>query len=68
MNCGFKGRYLVDDELQVQTFVEEPSPKPDTTSHSSHFSNTELSWLPDIVKDFIFPAGFPGDWMNLYIY
>lgn len=51
---------MVDDELQVQAFIEEPSSKANT-SQSPDFSNTELPWLPDIVKDFVFPAGFPGD-------
>ncbi|KAM5560415.1 protein root UVB sensitive 5 [Rosa sericea] len=63
---GTAKRYVVDDELQVQTFVEEPSSKANTYQ-SSHFSNTELSWLPDIVKDFIFPAGFPGSVSDDYL-
>lgn len=50
---------MVDGELQVQAFIEEPSSKANT-SQSPDFSNTELPWLPDIVKDFVFPAGFPG--------
>ena len=60
LNCGFTSRYVVDDELQVQAFIEEPSSKA-ITSRSPDFSNTELPWLPDVVKDFVFPAGFPGD-------
>lgn len=59
---GFSSRYVLDDELQVQTFVEdELIGSVSDSSGSSHFNNEKLSWLPDIVKDFIFPAGFPGD-------
>ncbi|XP_050381459.1 protein root UVB sensitive 5 isoform X2 [Argentina anserina] len=63
---GTAKRYVVGDELQVDTFVEEPSSNP-TTSRSSHFSNAELLWLPAIVKDFIFPAGFPGSVSDDYL-
>lgn len=52
---------MVDDELKVQTFIEEERSLVSNNSESTHFSNSTLSRLPDIVKDFIFPAGFPGD-------
>lgn len=51
---------MVDDELQVQAFIEERSSQ-SNKSQSPDFSNTVLPWLPDVVKDFVFPAGFPGD-------
>lgn len=65
---GTAKRYVVDDELQVQTFVEdELIGSVSDSSGSSHFNNEKLSWLPDIVKDFIFPAGFPGSVSDDYL-
>ncbi|CAB4284734.1 unnamed protein product [Prunus armeniaca] len=64
---GTAKRYVVDDELKVQTFIEEERSLVSDNSESSHFSNSTLSWLPDIVKDFIFPAGFPGSVSDDYL-
>ncbi|PQQ06925.1 protein root UVB sensitive 5 [Prunus yedoensis var. nudiflora] len=64
---GTAKRYVVDDELKVQTFIEEERSLVSNNSESSHFSNSTLSWLPDIVKDFIFPAGFPGSVSDDYL-
>ncbi|KAB2621950.1 hypothetical protein D8674_024132 [Pyrus ussuriensis x Pyrus communis] len=65
---GTAKRYVVDDEFQVQTFVEdELIGSVSDSSGSSHFNNEKLSWLPDIVKDFIFPAGFPGSVSDDYL-
>ncbi|KAF3448182.1 hypothetical protein FNV43_RR08894 [Rhamnella rubrinervis] len=36
-------------------------------SDESQSSYTNLYWLPDIVKDFILPAGFPGSVSNDYL-
>ncbi|XWS59956.1 hypothetical protein CRYUN_Cryun08bG0166800 [Craigia yunnanensis] len=59
-------RYMLDDDLQIRTFLE----KHDSTSNGfqrSHLSDPKLSWLPDSLKDFIFPAGFPGSVSDDYL-
>lgn len=53
-------RYLLDDDdddSPLQGFLEEREPKPDTKTVGSE---TNTLWLPDLVKDFVFPSGFPG--------
>ncbi|KAK2999638.1 hypothetical protein RJ639_022895, partial [Escallonia herrerae] len=63
---GTSKRYILDDDLQLRTVLDEHGSKTDG-SVTSHFSKTELSWLPDIVKDFILPAGFPGSVSDDYL-
>ncbi|KAK0584770.1 hypothetical protein LWI29_018387 [Acer saccharum] len=63
---GSAKRYMLDDEWQVQTFVAEHGSE-DNRFQGSHLSNTSLSWLPETVKDFIFPAGFPGSVSDDYL-
>ncbi|KAL5740408.1 hypothetical protein ACOSQ2_029588 [Xanthoceras sorbifolium] len=63
---GSAKRYMLDDEWQVQTFLAEHGSE-DNRVRGSHFSNASLSWLPDVVKDFIFPAGFPGSVSDDYL-
>ena len=57
-------RYLLDDDddddSPLQGFLEEREPKPDTKTVGSNPSETNTLWLPDVVKDFVFPTGFPG--------
>ncbi|CAH8330098.1 unnamed protein product [Eruca vesicaria subsp. sativa] len=64
---GTSKRYLLndDDDSPLQGFLEEREPKPDNKSHSSETSNT--LWLPDVVKDFVFPTGFPGSVSDDYL-
>ncbi|RVW44539.1 Protein root UVB sensitive 5 [Vitis vinifera] len=57
-NNGTAKRFILDDDIQIQTFLEEEGSKTERVQGSS-FSDTQLSWLPIIVKDFILPAGFP---------
>ncbi|KAK3019000.1 hypothetical protein RJ639_003608, partial [Escallonia herrerae] len=40
-------KYILDDDLQLRTVLDEHGSKTDG-SVTSHFSKTELSWLPDI--------------------
>ncbi|KAF3449562.1 hypothetical protein FNV43_RR10291 [Rhamnella rubrinervis] len=63
---GAAKRFLVDDGLQLQIFHEEHRPM-SNKSDESQSSYTNLYWLPDIVKDFILPAGFPGSVSNDYL-
>ncbi|PWA96909.1 hypothetical protein CTI12_AA004670 [Artemisia annua] len=53
-------RYMLDDEFHLTTFLDDES-------NSNGFSLKELPWLPDIVKDFVLPAGFPGSVSDDYL-
>ncbi|KAK1419329.1 hypothetical protein QVD17_28494 [Tagetes erecta] len=57
---GTSKRYIVDDKFQLTTFLEDKS-------KSNGFSSKELPWLPDLVKDFVLPAGFPGSVSDDYL-
>ncbi|CAI9262224.1 unnamed protein product [Lactuca saligna] len=46
-------RYILDNKFHLTTFLED-----DTKCNG--YSSKELPWLPDIVKDFVLPVGFPG--------
>jgi len=59
LSCGITSRYMLDEESGLRTFVEELSSETNRLQ-DFHSSDTTLSWLPDIVKDFILPAEFPG--------
>ncbi|RID67824.1 hypothetical protein BRARA_C00029 [Brassica rapa] len=62
---GTSKRYLLDDDdSPLQGFLEEREPKPDTNSNSSE---TNTVWVPDVVKDFVFPTGFPGSVSDDYL-
>ncbi|CBI30394.3 unnamed protein product, partial [Vitis vinifera] len=65
-NNGTAKRFILDDDIQIQTFLEEEGSKTERVQGSS-FSDTQLSWLPIIVKDFILPAGFPGSVSDDYL-
>lgn len=60
MNLDISSRYFLDEESRLQTFLEEDSLVTDGFQ-DLHASDSGLLWLPDTVKDFILPAGFPGD-------
>ncbi|KDP24458.1 hypothetical protein JCGZ_25022 [Jatropha curcas] len=63
---GTARRYMLDDDLQLKSFLEEHGAK-NSRSQESHSSGTKLLWLPYIVKDFILPAGFPGSVSDDYL-
>ncbi|KAM6550653.1 hypothetical protein CsatB_000461 [Cannabis sativa] len=63
---GTAKRFVVDDDLQFRTLLEEHKPI-SKKSQDSQFSNSVLFWVPDVVKDFILPAGFPGSVSNDYL-
>jgi hypothetical protein len=56
---GTAKRYTLDDAVQLQGFLEKNGSE-NRSFEESRLSEAGLSWLPDIVKDFILPAGFPG--------
>ncbi|WZZ37577.1 hypothetical protein YC2023_033836 [Brassica napus] len=66
-----KRSYLLDDDddddSPLQGFLEEREPKPDTKTVGSNPSETNTLWLPDVVKDFVFPTGFPGSVSDDYL-
>ena len=53
-------RYILDDDSGIRTFIEEQVSQ-STGSHGSQTSDMELPWLPQSVKDFWLPTGFPGN-------
>lgn len=59
MSILFIIRYILDENSRLSTNVDVKKTKPDGVEISES-SNGELWWLPDNVKDFILPAGFPG--------
>ncbi|GLT77620.1 hypothetical protein SLA2020_491880 [Shorea laevis] len=63
---GTAKRYMLDEESGLRTFLEEHSSGTNRLQ-DFHTSDTTLSWLPDIVKDFILPAGFPGSVSDDYL-
>ncbi|XXG85864.1 hypothetical protein AAC387_Pa11g0875 [Persea americana] len=62
---GTMKRYILDDESQIQTVLEEHGPLLNGLQEENH--DTELSWLPMILKEFILPAGFPGSVSEDYL-
>lgn len=50
---------MLDEESGIRTFLEEHSSETNRFQ-DSHTADTRISWLPDNIKDFILPAGFPG--------
>ncbi|KAA8541376.1 hypothetical protein F0562_025354 [Nyssa sinensis] len=63
---GTSKRYILDDDLKVGTFLEDCGSETNVLQ-GSHFSDLELSWLPDIIKKFILPSGFPGSVSDDYL-
>ncbi|CAL0304429.1 unnamed protein product [Lupinus luteus] len=60
---GTAKRYVVDDDSQLQTFLFEE----DKSTTNMLQDSQRLSWLPEIIKDFILPAGFPGSVSDDYL-
>lgn len=63
---GTAKRYMIDDDSQLHTFLEEPG-SVRNRFQGSHITDPKLSWLPDTVKDFILPADFPGSVSDDYL-
>ncbi|XP_022966620.1 protein root UVB sensitive 5 isoform X1 [Cucurbita maxima] len=60
-------KYCLDDNLQLQTFLDEQTSSTSKGFEGSQFSETRLSWLPDVIKDFILPSGFPESVSDDYL-
>ncbi|XP_074354539.1 protein root UVB sensitive 5 [Apium graveolens] len=63
---GTSKRYIVDENLKLTSYVDVIMTKSDGVGISES-SNGKLWWLPDNVKDFILPAGFPGSVSTDYL-
>ncbi|KAI9392493.1 hypothetical protein POPTR_006G099700v4 [Populus trichocarpa] len=63
---GTAKRYTLDDAVQLQGFLEKNGSE-NRSFEESRLSEAGLSWLPDILKDFILPAGFPGSVSDDYL-
>ncbi|KAL1206776.1 Protein root UVB sensitive 5 [Cardamine amara subsp. amara] len=66
---GTSKRYVLDDDddSPLQGLLEERETKPNNKSQSLNSSETNTLWLPDVVKDFVFPTGFPGSVSDDYL-
>ncbi|PKI34518.1 hypothetical protein CRG98_045055 [Punica granatum] len=63
---GTSKRYVLHEEdSRLQTSLEVKDQR--STSNGFDFSDSELSWLPDPVKEFVFPGGFPGSVSDDYL-
>ncbi|KAH1199302.1 Protein root UVB sensitive 5 [Glycine max] len=60
-------RYSNGDDLQLQTFLVEEDTSTPKRFQDSYSPDESLSWLPDTIKDFILPAGFPGSVSDDYL-
>ncbi|KAJ4971474.1 hypothetical protein NE237_004573 [Protea cynaroides] len=63
---GTAKRYVLGNDLRVETFLEQHASVANG-SRASIPTQAQLSWLPDIVKDFVLPAGFPGSVSDDYL-
>ncbi|GKV21977.1 hypothetical protein SLEP1_g31887 [Rubroshorea leprosula] len=63
---GTAKRYMIDGDLRFHTFLEEHG-SVSNRFQGSHIPDTKLSWVPDNIKDFILPAGFPGSVSDDYL-
>ncbi|XP_058109093.1 protein root UVB sensitive 5 isoform X3 [Magnolia sinica] len=58
-------RYILDDDSRLQTILEEHRSMMNELQEVN--PNNEISWLPHVLKDFIFPAGFPESVSDDYL-
>ncbi|KAI3885664.1 hypothetical protein MKW92_008129 [Papaver armeniacum] len=63
---GTAKRYVIDGNSKVQTFMVEQKAVTNDSQFSSSF-NTKVSWLPDGIKVFVLPSGFPGSVSDDYL-
>jgi hypothetical protein len=54
-------RYVLGDDLKLRTILIEEDRTTENRFGVLHSPDERLSWLPRMIKDFILPAGFPGD-------
>ncbi|KAH9607523.1 hypothetical protein KSS87_017453 [Heliosperma pusillum] len=61
---GTSKRYVWGEEFSKQTLIDQQSAE--DKLHTPDYA-TNLHWLPDDIKDFILPAGFPGSVSDDYL-
>lgn len=55
-------RYIIESDSRIRTIFGKRVPETSVVQDSAFVEHdTRLCWLPTIIKDFILPAGFPGD-------
>ncbi|KAL2902187.1 Protein root UVB sensitive 5 [Bienertia sinuspersici] len=62
---GDSKRYVLDENSSMQTLLEQHNTVNDNLDRSDSAAN--LKWLPDSIKDFILPAGFPESVSDDYL-
>ncbi|KAJ1382738.1 Root UVB sensitive family [Sesbania bispinosa] len=65
---GTAKRYVLGDDMQLRTFLVEEDRSTAKTFGVLHSPDKRLSWLPEIIRDFILPAGFPGSVSDDYLH
>ncbi|GAV75480.1 DUF647 domain-containing protein [Cephalotus follicularis] len=63
---GIAKRYVLDDNHRLHIVLVN-NDCAEGRFEGSHVSNIELSWLPETVRSFILPAGFPGSVSDDYL-
>ncbi|KAH6769252.1 root UVB sensitive protein of unknown function [Perilla frutescens var. frutescens] len=65
---GTSKRYILESDFKIRTILEDGLPQT-TVLQDSHAveTDTSLSWLPKIIKDFVLPAGFPDSVSDDYL-
>ncbi|XP_073034743.1 protein root UVB sensitive 5-like isoform X2 [Primulina eburnea] len=65
---GTSKRYIIESDSRIQTILGERLPETSVFQGSAFVEHdSELRWLPTIIKDFILPAGFPDSVSDDYL-
>ncbi|MED6168655.1 Protein root UVB sensitive 5 [Stylosanthes scabra] len=64
---GTAKRYVLGDDSKLQTILVEEDKSTTNRFQDLHSFDERISWLPQIIKDFVLPAGFPGSVSDDYL-
>ncbi|XP_057753625.1 protein root UVB sensitive 5 [Arachis stenosperma] len=64
---GTAKRYVLGDDSQLQTILVEEDSSTTNRFQDLNSFDRRISWLPQIIKDFVLPAGFPGSVSDDYL-
>ncbi|XLR11578.1 hypothetical protein S83_039516 [Arachis hypogaea] len=64
---GTAKRYVLGDDSQLQTILVGEDRSTTNRFQDLHSFDGRISWLPQIIKDFVLPAGFPGSVSGDYL-
>ncbi|KAL1321665.1 hypothetical protein AAHE18_14G143600 [Arachis hypogaea] len=64
---GTAKRYVLGDDSQLQTILVEEDRSTTNRFQDLNSFDGRISWLPQIIKDFVLPAGFPGSVSDDYL-